>query len=247
LRHDIAMDVPKIGRTLRVLRLRRSWRQVDLATAAEVTRDRIVLAETGRADRLTIGQLVALFAAVDASVDLVVRWRGEGADRLLDAGHAALVEATIQLLTLAGWTCTAEASFSVYGERGSIDILAWRPDLRIVLVVEVKTSVTDLQALLASLDRKARLALDIARDRGWPAQRVARLLVTDGGRTNRRRIATHEATFATAFPVRGRAARAWLRAPASEPFSGLILLQTPTSERTMRRRVRRPGSAAPTS
>lgn len=204
-----------------------------------------MLAETGRLDQLTIGQVVALFAALDASVDLVVRWRGEGADRLLDAGHAALVELTVQILQAAGWTTAVEVSFSSFGERGSIDILAWRPDLQILLVIEVKTSITDVQALLASLDRKVRLAPGIARSRGWSVRHVARLLVTDGGRTNRRRIAAHQATFGSVFPVRGQEARAWLRSPAPGPFGGLILLQSSVTERSLLRRVRQRGPSGP--
>lgn len=232
------MDAPRIGRTLRVLRVRRGWRQRDLADAAKVARGRLVLVENGRARELTLGELCEIFEALDASVDVVVRWRGEGADRLLDAGHAALVEEVVRRLRLAGWTPVVEASYNVFGERGSIDVLAWHPGHRILLVVEVKTFITDTQALLWSLDRKARLAPTIARDRGWALLAVGRLLVAGEGRTNRRRIAEHGAVFASTFPGRGAAVRAWLRHPRPEPFAGMVLLRVPAAEQAMRRRVR---------
>jgi len=62
--------------------------------------------------------------------------------------------------------------------------------------------VPDVQATLVTLDRKTRLASEIARQRGWRPARVGRLLVIRDDRTARRRIAAHETTFAGAFPIR---------------------------------------------
>lgn len=234
------MDAPRVGRTLRVLRLRRGWRQADLAAEAGVTRARVALVENGRAREMTLGELCEIFEALDASVDVVVRWRGEGADRLLDAGHAALVEEVVRRLRVAGWTIVVEASYNVFGERGSIDVLAWQPLRRVLLVSEVKTILTDTQALLWSLDRKVRLAPTIARDRGWALMAVGRLLVAGEGRTNRRRIAEHRATYASVFAARGHAVGKWLCDPVARPFAGLLLLRAPAAQQTMRRRARKP-------
>lgn len=233
------VDAPRIGRSLRVLRHRRSFRQVDVATAACVSRGRVSLVENGGANAVSVGELRAMFEALDASIDVVVRWRDEGMDRLLDSAHASLVESTVRLLESAGWETAVEASFNIRGERGSIDILAWCPSRRIVLVVEVKTIITDLQAMLQTLDRKVRLAPGIAGERGWTPTVVGRLLVVAEGRTTRRRIAEHGATLGRTFPTRGRAARAWLRHPADDVFGGLILLPVEPAKRVGRRRVRR--------
>jgi len=107
----------------------------------------------------------------------------------------------------------AEVSFSVRGERGSIDVLAFHPTAATLLVVEVKSVVPDLQATFVTVDRKTRLASEIARERGWRPARVGRLLVLREDWTARRRVAAHEATFAGAFPARGWAVRRWLRDP----------------------------------
>jgi hypothetical protein len=64
------------------------------------------------------------------------------------------------------WILAPEATFSIYGERGAIDILAWHPGRRVVLVIELKTDVVDLNELLGTLDRKRRLARTIASERG---------------------------------------------------------------------------------
>ena len=237
------VDTPRVGRSLRVLRHRRRWRQVDLANAAHVSRGRVSLVETGGADAIQVGELRAMFEALDASIDIVVRWRDEGVDRLLDSAHASLVEIVVRLLELAGWLTAVEASFNVRGERGSIDILAWHPSCRIVLIVEVKTIITDLQAMLRTLDRKVRLAPVIASERGWEPASVGRLLVVAEGRTARRRIAEHAATLGGTFPSRGRGARAWLRAPTAGTFGGLILLPVAPTKRVGRRRIRRTNEA----
>lgn len=125
------------------------------------------------------------------------------------------------------------------GERGSIDVLAWHPASRTLLVVEIKSAVGDIQATLMTLDRKVRLAPIVARRFGWEILRTARLLVVGEGRTNRRVVEQHGAIFASAFPVRGRAAGAWLRQP-SAAVSGLLFLSNDAySGIKRRRRVRR--------
>ena len=59
-----------------------------------------------------------------------------------------------------------EVSFSIYGERGIIDILAWHPSRRMLLVIELKTEIVEVNEMLGTLDRRRRLAIDIARQAG---------------------------------------------------------------------------------
>ena len=51
----------------------------------------------------------------------------------------------------AGWEVHPEATFNVFGERGSIDILAFHPRYGALLIVEVKSAVPDMQSMLADL------------------------------------------------------------------------------------------------
>ena len=44
----------------------------------------------------------------------------------------------VRLLVAAGWEVVPEATFNEFGERGSIDILAFHPKHGALLVVEVK-------------------------------------------------------------------------------------------------------------
>ena len=231
-----AVDVVRFGLSVRALRRRRRWRQLDLADRAGVSRAAISRIERGRADRLTLRTLNQIADPLVARIDVRLLWNGEGLDRLLDEEHAGLVEAVIRELEAARWEPATEVSFSIRGERGSVDVLAFHPATSTLLVVEVKSVVPDLQAMLATLDRKTRLAGAIGRERSWAATHTGRLLVVRDDRTARRRIASHEATFAGAFPVRGWAVRRWLRDPTFAPdvdrqrsagrpaFSGLLFL-----------------------
>ena len=172
---------------------------------------------------MTLRTIESLADALGARTSLRLRWQGEDLDRLLDAAHAGLVEWVVAFLQPRGWDVVAEATFNVYGERGSIDVLAFHPGSSCLLVVEVKSVVPDVQVTLAGIDRKARLAPGIARDRGWRVRSVARLLALPSDRTARRRVARFAATFNLALPLRTVAVRHWLSAP-DNAIGGVIFL-----------------------
>jgi hypothetical protein len=161
----------------------------------------------------------------------------------MDAIHAALVEHASRRLRDAGWDVRPEVSFNHYGDRGRVDLLAWHGDSGSLVVVEVKSRIGDVQETLGRLDVKVRLAARIARELGWgPPATVTPMLVVADGRTARRVIAAHEATFSR-FALRGRAVTAWMRRPI--PTSGLLwLTNSADSHRMSVRRVRAPGDAA---
>lgn len=183
----------------------------------------VSLMECGHAERLTVGAIARVTAALGAHLSVRVYWHGEGLDRLRDARHAAIVERMILRLTDDGWIARTEVSFSEYGERGSIDILAFHPVSGALLVIEVKSVVPDLQAMLSNLDRKTRLAAGIAKGLGWTVRSVSRLLVLPDDRTARRRVQEHEATFAASLSARTAAVKRWLRAP-SAALAGILFL-----------------------
>jgi transcriptional regulator with XRE-family HTH domain len=237
--HHRAMDNVAFGRGFKALRLRKRLRQDDLAAEAGVSRGAIARIEQGYADRVTVETLEKVARPLGARVVCRLSWNGEFLDRLLDADHAALVEQVVRFLAAGGWLVATEVSFSIWGERGSIDVLAFHPGTRVLLVVEVKSVVPDVQAMLVTLDRKERLALDIGRERGWDAAVVARLLAIRENRTTRRRVEVHAATFGNAFPDRARAVRTWLARPnARRPVRGLWFLPS-ESQAVARQWIRR--------
>ena len=217
------MDPIRFGADLRLLRRRRGWTQQRLADAAGLPRWVVSAAERGEADRLEFDRLARIVRALGGYLSVRLLYEGEGLDRLRDQRHAAVVERMVARLRQSGWEVATEVSFNVYGERGSIDILAWHPSTGALLVVEVKSVVPDVGGMLMTLDRKVRLAPDLARARGWKPSSVSRLLVLPEHRSARRRIADHAATFEAAFPVRNLEVRRWLATPEGT-LSGLLFL-----------------------
>jgi hypothetical protein len=204
-----------------------------LAAEAKVSRWVVAEIEAGRGDRITADRLIRVVAALGGYLSIRIQYRGEGLDRLRDRRHAALVDQLVARLHGDGWEVATEVSFNVFGERGSIDILAFEPTSGALLVIEVKTAVPDLGGMLATLDRKVRLARDLAEARGWQVRTVGRLLVLPEARTARRRIDDHAATFRNAFPARNIEVNRWLRAPAGG-LSGLLFLPSARAAGTRR-------------
>lgn len=133
---------------------------------------------------------------------------------------------------------SAEVSFNNYGERGRIDVLAYHAVTRTLLIVEIKTLIVEVQAILGGLSVKQRVAPTAARPFGWrPAATVPALVVVETS-TNRRRLAEHERLFAR-LTLRGRTALEWLRAPVGAPEGLLILLDSSNHRGTDVRRAGR--------
>jgi hypothetical protein len=205
--------------------------------------------ERGHLEEVTVGALERISRQLEIRLDVVARWRDGELDRLLNADHAGLLEAVSRRLArIGGWTSVPEVTFSIYGERGSIDILVWRATTRCLLVIELKTAIVDIHDLLATLDRKRRLAWKIARDRGWePASASVWVAVADTA-TNRRRVAAHEVALRGVLPTRGVEVGRWLRHPTGS-IAGLSFLAYARQQRTRStrrgvQRVRRPARVA---
>jgi len=234
------MDGRRVGRILRAVRVHKRWRQVDVANAAQVSQSTVSRAERGLLDRVSLIQLEQIAAVVDVSIFLDAKWNGGIVDRLIDRAHASIVEAVVRELRDLGWEVVVEFGFNHYGDRGSVDVLAWHSATRTLLIVEVKSILTDLQSTFISLATKMRVVPMLARrDLGWDVRSVSRLIVLPGTTANRATVARHEATFDVVLPDRMPAIRSWLRRPNGS-IAGLWLLSSmPTGTVTNVVRVRR--------
>ncbi len=218
------MDPLRIGRSLRVIRRSRGLRQLDVARAAGVSQTLVSAVERGHGDCLSVGTLARVFAALEADVELVARYRGGTLDRLLDERHAATVAAVVGTLRARGWTTAVEVTFNHYGDRGSIDLLAVHPAARTALVVEVKTEISSAEETMRRLDVKVRLGAGLARERfGVPVARIVPLLAVLDSTANRRRVARLAPLLEPAFPNRSTGLRQWLASPGT-PAGGLLFV-----------------------
>lgn len=210
---------------------------------ARASRWQVGRLERGRLEEVGLATARRVAGALDATIDLRLRWQGADLDRLVNVAHSTMQERVVASLGELGWTTAPEASFSHFGERGFIDILAWHPRTRAVLVVELKTDVVDVGELVGIVDRKRRLGWVVARTRGWEPASVSAWVAIADSRRNRRRVAAHETMLRAAFPSDGRTVRAWLRHPGG-PIAALGFLtfeQQPSNKHGIagRRRVRR--------
>jgi transcriptional regulator with XRE-family HTH domain len=215
------VDDRQLGALIRSVRLRRGLRQADVAAVASVSPATVSLVERGHLDRLSLAMLRGVGAAVDVRVEVSGRWRGGNAGRLLSRRHSLLAESFAAFMSRQpGWVFEPEVSFSVYGERGIVDVLAWHEASSHVLVVELKTEFVDVNELLGTLDRKRRLAGSVSATRGWRPALVSAWLIVSDSRTNRRHARQHAALLRSRFKLDGRQLRPFLRDP-STPTSGM--------------------------
>jgi len=222
------VDDHRIGRSLRALRKRRQLRQADVAVAAGVSQSLISDIESGRLGGVTMATLRRVFAAVDAGFEAQVLWRGAGLDRLVDADHARLAGIAADRLRRYRWDpVLVETTYSIYGERGSIDVFGGRREGRAAVVEEIKTSLASIEATLRKLDEKVRLVRDrLARERlGWQPRSVGRMLVLPDDTSARRAVARHASSLDLALPARGADVRRWLREPEGD-LGGILFLDT---------------------
>lgn len=212
------MDDRRLGASVRLIRTRLRLRQVDLAAAAAVSQSTVSDVERGAIDSMSVATLRGIVAALGATIVLDVRWRGGDLARLIDRDHAAVVHQVVGLLRRGDWTVAVEWSFNHYGERGSVDVVAWHPNRRALAVIEVKSRLTDLQDLLSTLDRKARIAPRLlAVERGWRPESIGKIVIVRDTAASRSIAGRHAAMLAVSLPDGSRRSRRWI----SEPIGAL--------------------------
>lgn len=216
----------RLGAIARAVRRRQGLRQSDLAAAAKLSRSTISRLESGSADRLTIQTVRQAVDPLGMRIELRAMWHGPELDRLLDEQHAALEAAWTRRLARWGWRTWPEVSYSRYGERGRVDLVAWHPIHRALLIIECKSSLGDVQATLGALDAKTRLGLYVAQQLRVPApSAVVPVLIFLESMTTRRHVAALDPLFSR-YTLRGRQAISWLRRPAGSGHvvpSGLLI------------------------
>jgi transcriptional regulator with XRE-family HTH domain len=215
------MSDVRVGYVVRSVRLHRGLTQQAVENLSGIDRSALSKLERGHLELVSLRSARRLCAALEIELAVDARWRGGAVDRLLDRGHAAIVEYVASVLSGVGWTVVPEYTFNEFGDRGSVDVLGWHPEHRALLLVEVKTSITDLQAMLMSMSKKVRVVPTVVeRERNWRRAAFGRLLVVAGTTANRTVARRHKTVFATTFPDGAVAARAWVGRPVGD-FAGL--------------------------
>ena len=215
------MNQVRIGRSIRALRRRRGWRQIDLARRAVCSQQAVSLAGRG-GSHLSLRTLQRIATVLEAELELTLRSRGAQLDRLLDEAHATIVGAAVRRLERHGWLVRVEVTYGVGSRDGPIDLLGFEPRSSSLLVIEVKSEIVSVEATIRKLDEKSRVGPEVAAARfGWQATSVSRMLVLPRSATSWRAIDRHRAVFDRALPDRGAPLSAWLRSPTGA-VSGIL-------------------------
>ena len=214
----------------RAVRIHLRLRQDDVARIARVSQSSVSRIERGHIGTLPAVVVRAVAAVLEIRLDTVPAWRGGSLERVINARHSAIHERlAVRLAGATGWVSAAEVSYSIFGERGVIDRLAFHAERRMLAVFEIKADLSDPAGLVSQVDRYRRLAPEIADGRGWDGKLTSCWAVIADSDTNRRRLLAHRALLRGAFPADGRALGDWLRDPA-ERVDGLTFLAYPHGE-----------------
>ncbi len=223
--HPRTVDRVRVGLIFRALRRERHLRQVDVAKRAGVSQQTVSNLERGRFGSLSIDTYSAVANALGAEATLEPRWRGGKLARLLDRRHARLQNIVAAMLVARGWEILTEATFNRYGDRGSLDLLAWRKDYLALLIIEIKTELDSIEETVRVLHMKTRVVPPlVARDLGWRPAHLGVVLVLPSGSTHRDAVARHAASLGASFPSRTVEVRQWIQTP-SGPLRGILFLR----------------------
>jgi hypothetical protein len=117
--------------------------------------------------------------------------------------------------------------------RGWIDLLAYQPRFRTLLVIEVKTEIHDIGAIERSINLYRRESGRVARRFGWRPNHVLAVLLVLQSRANDGRIASDSEVFAAAFPGRAIELRSVIEGSV-DPLAGRYLAMIdPRSRRSI--------------
>lgn len=204
--------------------------QKELAAAVGVSRSRIAEIETGRtdasldlawaiSDRLGIDlQLIG-----DAPIPVEARRR--------DLVHARCSGYVERRFERASWLTARELETATGRAHGWVDLLAFEPRSRILVIVEIKTRIDDIGALERQLAWYERDAPRLARDLGWRPRITTTWLVLLASDEVGAQITIHRELLRRSFPDRARAMREIVSRPGATVSRRGLALVDPTSRR----------------
>lgn len=190
---------------MRELRSTIGWTQKTLAQQAGVSQSMVSLVENARQPDLTFATADALLGAMGGRLSIAIDapYLGDR-KRQRDPAHARLAAYVATGLRRTGWEVRTEVEVGGDRSRGWIDVLAWHPRNRVLLVVELKTEIHDLGQIERSLGWYERESRAIAfRERWRPGQIVGCLLILATA-ANDARVVANRAAIEGGFPVRAR-------------------------------------------
>ncbi len=166
-----------------------------------------------------------LCGALDAELVVEIRpARLVGLADQSDPAHSVCSGVVRRLLERVGWLVASEVEFVTGRTHGFIDLLAYDPVRRRLLVIEIKTELRDVGALERQLGWYLREARGAAARLGWRPVVVEGLVVVLATAAVDSVVLANREALKAAFSVRGRAVYAALDRKADLGGRGLVML-----------------------
>jgi transcriptional regulator with XRE-family HTH domain len=180
--------------------------QQELANAASVSRSHIAGIETGRVD-----PSLDLVWAIADRLGLELQFIGRP-PRVVEARRGDLVHARCsgfidRRMQRAGWETIREVEVAGGRSHGWIDLLAFEPRSKTLIIIEVKTRLDDIGAVERQLGWYEREVLDIVRSLGWRPRRTITWLILLASDEVETQVSIHRELLRTSFPARAPAMR----------------------------------------
>jgi len=206
---------PLIGRTIRQTRLALKLTQAQIGEAVGLSQTEISAIERAIYPALPLATAVRVLEALDIRVELrlvppYVAGRGESSDE----AHARCVGYVARRLEQAGWQVAREVPVGGSRWRGFIDVLAFHPGARVLLIIEVKTEIADVGEIDRQMSSYERDAWSAAHGLGWRPATALGALVLLATEANDASVRRHRDVFGGAYSIDGRALGRLVRSPA---------------------------------
>jgi transcriptional regulator with XRE-family HTH domain len=190
------------------------WSQRDLAARAQTSQTMVSRIERAKVSTLDALVVERVLTALGIRGALALNGRHlDDRRRQRDAVHVRLTGAVARHLERDGWQTATEVLLGDGAPRGWIDLLAFRPADRSLLIEESKTEILDLGALQRSLSFYEREAWAAARHLDWRPLRAVVLCAALDSEAVARRLLENRDIVSRTFAAPVLAIAAWLRDP----------------------------------
>jgi transcriptional regulator with XRE-family HTH domain len=218
------------ARLCRETRMMLDVTQAELARSGGVSRSHIAGIETGRVNPSLdlvsrIADRLGIEVAFVARPPLIVSRRTH------DVVHARCSGFVDGRFRRAGWLTAREIEIAEPSAHGWIDLLAYEPVSRTLVIVEVKTRLDDIGAVERQIGWYERRAVNAAQAIGWRPSRVLSWLIVLASDEVERAIRMNREVMLRSFPARAVTMRGVLADPRTDtPRRGLAMVD-PRSRR----------------
>jgi transcriptional regulator with XRE-family HTH domain len=176
--------------------------QREVAETVGVSRAHIAAIESGRANP-TLDLVTRIASALGLEIEIVSQRRVVGSEpRQRDAMHARCSGYVSRRLRAAGCECRREVVVEGSQAVGWIDILAFEPRTHTLIIIEIKTRITDIGEIERQVGWYERVAGTVAARYGWRPRHVVTWLLVLASDEVEAAIKANRDVLHDAFPAR---------------------------------------------